>query len=694
MRDAPRRGGYGGWPPPPRLLVVVSVAVIGLATVLAVLGAIRTGVTTDEPIHVMRLRNYFETGWYALDWDYTGEGPGGDGTNTYVYAPVAMLLLHVWSVVWGVEGWQDVAASQHAYQVRHLGVVLFGLAGLAAVAASGRVLLQSWRWGVVAAAILAATPMWTGHTMFNIKDVPVATGHTLCTLGLLLFVTDRPAGWTMRIARAAVLSSGLVLTMGTRPGMWSGLAVLVAVGVVGTTFALPTRRDVLTGLAELAGSLAVAAASLIAVYPRLFASPLTALSRTSESSSSFLAGHSTDRWYVPRHLAQEMPSLLLVFAATGALVAAVVLVRHPRTQWVFAARLALVGAQAFTLPVVAVLLGSDLYHGLRQLLFAVPALALFAASGMAWWLARPRVRVRRFVPAVAGLALVLPMVDQVTLQPYQTSYVNFATDVIYARGDAPDSRPGGDFWRVSIPELVDGVDLDRQMVCKAIVVDETQIAYPFTNGGGAFSTSRSLDCREESTGPLAPSAMAVVRELPVTDFDAVFTGPLPVNCTAVDDVSRNRHGFDVILTTLGRCTITPAPLDARGVRIDDPVLGTALPGDLWLYATDGWLQWPTSPELRSPVPMAGLAFRADRDCRRHGCTLAIGGGAPDDLVTRVDGAEVAADNGIGVVRVPVTADQARDGVWVTLTRRSGAPLDVRLTGLWLEATMTTTRGRR
>jgi hypothetical protein len=694
VRDTLHLKGYGGWPPPPRLLVVLSIAVIGLATVLAVLGAIRTGVTTDEPIHVMRLRNYFETGWYALDWDYAGEGPGSDGTNTYVYAPVAMLLLHVWSVLWGVEGWHDVADSQYAYQVRHLGVVLVGLVGLTGVAAAGRVLLRSWRWGLVAAAILAATPMWTGHTMFNVKDVPVATGHVLCTLGLLLFVRDRPAAWRLRVARALVLSAGLVLTLGTRPGMWSGLTVLVAVGVVGTIFALPTRRDVLTGLAEMAGSLTVAAAALVALYPRLFASPLTALPRTSESSSSFLEGHRTDRWYVPRHLAQEMPSLLLVFALTGTVVAMVVMLRHPRSQWVVAARLALVGAQAFTLPVVAVLIGSDLYHGLRQLLFAVPALALLAACGMAWWLARPRVGVRRLVPAVAGLALVLPMVDQVTLQPYQTSYVNLATDLLYARGEAPDSRPGGDFWRVSIPELVDGVDLDRLTVCKAIVVPETDIAYPFTNAGGAFSTSRSLDCREEATGPLAPSAMTVVRRPPVTDFDAVFIGALPRNCTEVDDVSRRRHGFDVVLTTLGRCTIKPQPLDLPGVRIDDPALGTALPGDMWLYATDGWLQWPEEPELRSPVPMAGLAFRADHDCRRAGCTLAIGGGGPDDLVAMVDGTAVEPDNGSGVVRLPISATQAKGGVWVTLARRSGAALDVRMTGLWVEPAMHTTRRGR
>ena len=99
-------------------------------------------------------------------------------------------------------------------------------------------------------------------------------------------------------------------------------------------------------------------------------------------------------------------------------------------------------------------------------------------------------------------------------------------------------------------------------------------------------------------------------------------------------MSRWRHGFDVVMATLGRCTVEPAPLTLAGVRADDPVLGTTLPGDLWLYATDGWLQWPGRAQLTSPVPVAELAFRPDPGLRR-GCTLVITGSGPDDMVARV-----------------------------------------------------------
>lgn len=693
MRGPTARRGVLGGAPPPRVLVVASGVVVLVATALAVLGAVRTGISTDEPIHVMRLRNFFDTGWYALDWDYRGQGPGSDGTNTYVYAPVAMLLLHAWSVVWGVEGWQDVSASADAYRVRHLGVVLIGIVGVAAVATAGRLLLRSWRWGLVAAAVLLAVPMWTGHMMVNVKDVPVATGHTLCTVGLILFVRDAPASGVLRVARAATLVGGLVLTLGTRPGMWSGLTVLFAVAVVGVLWSPSGRRARLSALTELAAAAAAAATALVLIYPNLFGSPWQSLPRTSETSSNFMSGEAADRLYVPQHLWEETPTLLLGFALAGGLVALVRLVvpaGHDAAQWVPTVRLALVGVQGFAVPVAVVIVGSDLYHGLRQLLFIVPALAVLAAYGMAWSLERAgtvgrRARRRSLVTVVGVAALVLPVADQVMMQPYQTSYVNLATDLL-ARDQADDDRPGDDFWRVSIPELVRDAPLDRLLLCKATTDEVTMVAYPFMNGSGVSSTSRNVDCREEQYGPLVPAGLSVVRSQTVADFDAVFINALPPNCTRLSGVTRWRHGFEVVVATLARCSIDPRPLTEAEVRADAPALGTGLPGDLWTYATDGWLQWPGTAELTAPGTQAGITFRVPGLCRRHGCSLVVAGGSPTDVVARVDGLAVALERQVdGSVRIPVSPRPPAASVWVTLTRGSGEALGMRLTGLRLEA---------
>ncbi|WP_322937305.1 hypothetical protein [Nocardioides bizhenqiangii] len=680
--------------PPPRPLVAVALLVLAVTTVLAILGALETGVSTDEPIHVMRLRNFFDTGWYALDWDYSGAGPGGEGTNTYVYAPVTMLLLHGWSVLWGVEGWHEVATTSHAYDVRHLGVVVIALAGLAAVAAVGRVVLGSWRWGVVAAAVLAATPLWTGHAMFNVKDVPVATGHTLVTLALVLHVRENPTRPSVRVARSGCLVAGLILTLGTRPGMWAGIGVVLAVSILAVLLVSATRRTAAVTLAELLLACGAAAGALVAIYPSLFGSPLRALPRTSEASSSFRDGRTSDRFYVLRHLVEDLPTLLTVFALTGTVVAIAALLRRGRPDRVTAARLALVGAQAFTLLVVAVALGSDLYHGLRQLLFAIPALAVLAAYGMAWWSERARVRPGLLVVA-AGAALVLPTVDQVTLQPYQTTYVNLATDVL-SGSRAADERPGGDYWRVSIPELVARSALDRQLLCKATVDEATDLAHPFANGGLAFSTVRNTDCREEANGPLAPEGLPVVRQLPAEEFDAVFIGPLPSNCTPLDEVTRWRHGFEIVLSTIGRCTVHPTALPASGVRVSDTAPSTTFPSDLWRYAIDGWVQWPDRQDLTAPVPVAEVALRPSRRACAHGCRLVIEGTAPDDLVARVDGTKVPlTHDGPGTVTLPLGSARAARPVWVTFSRRSGETLGMTLSALSLAPNLkqSTTKGQ-
>ncbi|RNL78675.1 hypothetical protein EFL95_06215 [Nocardioides marmorisolisilvae] len=653
-----------------------------VCTVLAVLGAFRAGISTDEPIHVMRLRNYFDNGWYALDWDYDGKGPGSDGTNTFVYAPVAMLLLHAWSVLFGVEGWNHVSGSAHAYDVRHLGVVVMGLVGLAAVAAIGRVLLRHWGWGVVSASILAAIPMWTGHEMFNVKDIPVATGYTLATLGLMLFVRAERPGRRLAAARAFCLFAGLVLAMGTRPGMWPGLVGVVAVAIAGIWLAAGPRRPAVLTTVELGAVCVAAGAALVAIYPKLFGDPFRALPRTTEGSSKFRDGVPPDRLYVPAHLASEIPTLLLFFILTGLVLGGLLVAQRWRTDPVIAARVGLVGFQAAAMPVVAMLVGSDLYNDLRQLLFSGPASAVLGAYGIAWWLQRPRLRTRRLVAVAAVAGLLLPLVDQITLQPYQVTYANLASDVAAGLTHADDAHPGSDFWRVSIPELIEAQPLNHQLLCKATVSKETDRAFRFINGG-QYSTSRSLDCREEANGPLAPEGLTVNRAPGDRVYDAVFLKEAPPNCTPLNKVTRWRHGFDVTLTVLARCSNDPPIMPPEGVYADSTALATAQLRDLWRFAVDGWERWPTRFSLQARAPQAWISFRPGGQCRVYGCTLQISGYGPSDLTARVNGDLVRVQRTPQAIGVPISVEEAGNphGIWVSLRRASGGTLGVTMTGL-------------
>ena len=96
---------------PQRVLLVVAVGVLVVAVPATVLGGWLTGVSWDETYHVMRLTTFLEHGWYLLERDMLGSEPGPWEDQQYVYGPATTLLLHAWSVLWGVEGWSTVAAS-------------------------------------------------------------------------------------------------------------------------------------------------------------------------------------------------------------------------------------------------------------------------------------------------------------------------------------------------------------------------------------------------------------------------------------------------------------------------------------------------------------------------------------------------------------------------------------------------------
>jgi hypothetical protein len=198
----------------PRSLTWLCALVVLVGVAMDVLGALRTGISWDEPYHLMRLENFLHHGWFALDWAVPREGSTAVDANTVVYGPVTMLLLHGLAVLTGVEEWGAVSSTSTAYDVRHLGVLLIGLVGTAAAAATTRTLLGSWRWGLFTAAALTALPMWTGHLMFNIKDVPVASGYTLMTLALVSMVAPTRG---RRGSRVWGLAAGIVLMVGTRP---------------------------------------------------------------------------------------------------------------------------------------------------------------------------------------------------------------------------------------------------------------------------------------------------------------------------------------------------------------------------------------------------------------------------------------------------------------------------------------------
>jgi hypothetical protein len=656
----------------------VSVGLVVAGTVMAVVGASRTGISWDEPFHVMRLRNFFGHGWFSVDWSTDSGGSTAGDNNTLVYGPVAMLLLHGLSALVGVEGWQTVATTPAAYDVRHLGVVLIGLAGTAAAAGITRILLGSWRWGVITGAALLALPMWTGHVMFNVKDVPVATGYTVTTLALIAMVSPTPG---RRLLRVVGLVGGITLMVGTRPAMSSAVLVALILLACGTVLAR-SRGGVLPALGEACAGVATAGALLAAVYPNVFLHPRLIV-QSIRQSTSFRDNDASGYFYVPYHLATQFPLLLQVLFAVGLWSAVMVVGRGWRLDPAGSTRVVLVVAQVATLPLVAVAKNSDLYNGLRQLLFASPAWAVLVTLGIAHLLAWARVRGRTgLVGGLATLALLAPVVDQATLFPYQYSYFNVALDATGAHAQT-------DYWRTSVPELLPAIPTDGQVVCGP--TRSTQLGAPAGSdeargvGGsamqaGRYSSDSSVDCRTDPLGPLAPvwlaEALPYDDVLPHDEFYVVIDRDhaLPSNCTRLAAVTRHRHWREVAMTYVARCSLPPRPL--VGAATFSHADGENMLPRLWGFAPEGWVMRDSASAIDAAGTAASLTFRAPAGCADAACELVLDADASTDLAAAVNDmpAVVEVDGDTVTVLLPSgTAD-----TWVTFTSTSGAPLGLRV----------------
>ncbi|QCX27131.1 hypothetical protein [Nocardioides jishulii] len=565
-------------PEPPRLLLAAASAALLGSLVILFWGAVTIGVTYDEPYHVMRLQHWFDHGWYLLNDDLVNGEVGEWVDDSFVYGPVATLLLHLVNVALGNETWGTVGGGSDSYAVRHLAVAAMSFVAVLATAALGRVLLRSWRWGVVCAAALVVVPLWTGMAMVNVKDTPVAVGYTLVTLGLVLLVGETPARWRLPVAGLLTWAGGL-LAVGVRPGIWPGIAA--AYGLVALLLLVRRPGGTRPALARLAVATTAGVATLVVlafVYPAVFADPDWVL--RSVFSSANYRGESTPRHTAPVQVFGVVPTLLLVLslAAWGRLARRA----RPRS-WrldVPSTRWLLVGLQALLIASLAIAKGSQL-HGLRQMLFAMPAVAVLAVWGLSRWIAatqsphasragsqaasdEPMAPSRwpaRVLVAAVAVSLLTPTLVQARLFPYSYGYSS-------AMVDLSGAITSNDYWRGSYRELAPLLTDDEFLVCSGEMISGQQTYARLTRDGGRSPVERSRDCRTDYLSPFGPyRSFDVAVDEPVgTTFLMASSGSTDPGrlCTDLAQVERHRHLRVHRMSVLRRCQLVLLDLpDAR-----------------------------------------------------------------------------------------------------------------------------------
>ena len=585
---------------PPRSWRLVAGLVLVAGLLMMFLGAWVTGVSFDEPFHVLRLRNYFDAGWFLLDDDLADGRPGAWVDDGYVYAPVTALLGHAVNVLLGHEETGTVAMSPAAYAVRHEVVAVIGLIGVAAEAAIARMWLRSWSWALVASAVLVAIPLWPGQSMFNVKDIPVATGYTLVTAALVFQARrDRP-GLTARVGAIGVLAFGIVLGVGTRPGVWPGIAAgLVGLLLLTSLYDGGPRRwrfvDCLAGLA-------LAQLVLGLVYPAIFWHPEKWLLKSALASSDY-SGTDGYWWYLPSQVFSTVPLLLLLLGVAGWLAA----IRRPdlRRPDPGFVRFALVASQCFLMTGLALLTSAFLYDGLRQVLFAAPPAALLLTAGLRHGLSNATGpqgsrRAALIVTAAGVLGLLVPTLVQLRLYPYNYTYASVVVDA--RQLDAPD-----DYWRTSVRELLPSIPEGEFVMCSP-TLSRGGFSMRYLHDAGRSPVERSRDCRTDDLSPLRPYRPSALDPLePVADTFIAVVGAWVKpggNCTEkLGQVVRERHFRTIEMSAAYRCSLVlptyPHPVEFAADGLGGEFLLGGWTGN---FAEDGIEQLDSHGSLGFALP--------------------------------------------------------------------------------------------
>lgn len=546
----------------PVWVLYAAAAVLAVNVCVLIVGAVTVGVTLDEPSHVHRLQGFLLNGWYVSDNHVVNGRVTQEGG--YVYAPVVALIGHVLGVLVGTEQWQTVSESSDAYVVRHLVIAVLAVLGMVAVGATATMMLRSWRWGIVAAAAVSAMPVYIGHGMFNIKDLPVAAGYSVATLGAVALTRPTIVTRQGRLLAAGALALGIWIAAGVHPAMLVGIGVGIAVALV-MSWARMRRGDadarqamkarILTALGGgVAGYLA-----LVACYPKLFLRPGLLIVSIVDSGAfpwhgytltagTFLPAQGGPSYYLPIWFAAQTPVVVgaLFIVAFVWFVRATVGVTSGRSvDGNLLAGVTVVLVQVLFLPWVAIAGGSTVYQGARQMLFVLPAIALLGTVG-AWLLAQRAGRRTGWVAAVFGalvVGLASPTLSGVALVPFNYTWFDELTAL-----RPIDGNWTADFEWASSREVIRKVDTLEEGRCVIVQrhsrCDRDQVT-PYGNSVGS-----------EPVGPLlGPDEMwRIAYGNPAVRHDApsVDNG-VGRDCQPQPGVTRQLYWRTVTMSSLARC---------------------------------------------------------------------------------------------------------------------------------------------
>lgn len=347
------------------------------------------------------------------------------------------------------------------FELRHILCAMIGIGGIAATAATAR-LVAGPRAGFIAAVALASCGAWYGAIFNHTKDIPFAAAMMGATLVLVRMARRMTSPrWT------DVLTFGLLT--GAALGQRSfGLLMLVYAGLAILIYLpWPDRgservRLAVSSAARLIPALVLSYLIMIAAWPWAALAPLNpirglfAYSEFHYAIRTVFAGEvykmaEVPRFYVPGYLMIRMPLVVLA----GAVLAGAALLRPLRTHgWSLRSRDVALLSLTIVVPVASqVIFRGPAFTGIRHFLFVLPPIAALAGIGFNEVLTALETRGRRLAysaMALISVGFLWEAETLVRLHPYESLSYNSLV------GGLPGAfrRYDLDYWFNSMPEAI------------------------------------------------------------------------------------------------------------------------------------------------------------------------------------------------------------------------------------------------
>jgi hypothetical protein len=362
------------------------------------------------------------------------------------------------------------------YDLRHILCALIGIGGIAATAATAR-LIAGPRAGLIAAMSLTLCGAWYGSMFNHTKDIPFAAAMMGATLLLIRIARRLPKAHAGELALFG-LFAGAALGMRVIGLL---LVVYVALAIIlylprpaRDDFSFPDQsrgrmrlRFAVQSCVRMLPALALAYLIMILTWPWAALAPLNpirgllAFSEFNYSIRTVLDGQTygmadVPRLYVPIYILVRVP-LLMLFGAALAMISAQLRARASRSGREQHREITLLSLMVVFPLACQVIWHGPAFTGLRHFLFLIPILAALAGIGLDKALGELEARGR--MVASGGLAIVSAcfLWDAVTLarlHPYE--YLSYNSLVGGLRGAS--RRYDLDYWFASMPEAINQLE--------------------------------------------------------------------------------------------------------------------------------------------------------------------------------------------------------------------------------------------